>query len=358
MLERLARTMYRRRKTVLVVWIVAPRRRLRARRRVGGAFKTEFKLPGTESQAAYDLLQKSSFRDRQMQAQIVFEADQGVHDPEVQAAMEDLFAQIEETSRTRRSRARTPTAASARSARTARSPTRSSTSPTGPRKSSRTRARRSRRSARRRRRASTASRSTTAATCSPRRRSTAKSEAIGLLAAIIILLFAFGSVLAMGLPIGTALFGIGTGIAIVMIVRQLRRHARLHHRGDGDDRARRRHRLRAVHRHPLPREPRTPGSTRSAAWCVPLDTAGRAVLFAGTTVMISLLGLLLMRTSIMRGLGDRHRDRRAHHDARVGHAAARAARLRRPQHRQVRAAAPRSAPTGTVHESVWTAGAT
>ena len=33
-----------------------------------------------------------------------------------------------------------------------------------------------------------------------------------------------------------------------------------------------------------------------------IDTAGRAVLFAGTTVMISVLGLWLMRTSIMRGV--------------------------------------------------------
>ena len=37
------------------------------------------------------------------------------------------------------------------------------------------------------------------------------SEAIGILAAIIILLVAFGSVIAMGLPIVTALFGIGVG---------------------------------------------------------------------------------------------------------------------------------------------------
>jgi RND superfamily putative drug exporter len=34
-------------------------------------------------------------------------------------------------------------------------------------------------------------------------------------------LIAFGSLLAMGLPIGTALFGIGTGIAIVLTVRNV-----------------------------------------------------------------------------------------------------------------------------------------
>lgn len=40
-------------------------------------------------------------------------------------------------------------------------------------------------------------------------------EGIGLLAAMVILLFAFGSVIAMGLPIGTALFGLGAGIATI-----------------------------------------------------------------------------------------------------------------------------------------------
>ena len=44
------------------------------------------------------------------------------------------------------------------------------------------------------------------------------SEAIGILAAVFILLLAFGSVLAMGLPIMTALFGIGIGLAIVTLL--------------------------------------------------------------------------------------------------------------------------------------------
>ena len=42
-----------------------------------------------------------------------------------------------------------------------------------------------------------------------------ESELLGLLAAVIILLFAFGSVLAMGLPIGTAIFGLGVSTALV-----------------------------------------------------------------------------------------------------------------------------------------------
>ena len=81
-------------------------------------------------------------------------------------------------------------------------------------------------------------------------------EAVGILAAMIILLLAFGSVLAMGLPIGTALFGIGTGVAIVLIMRNFLdmpdfTTAAVAMVGIGVG-----HRLRAVHRHPLPREPR------------------------------------------------------------------------------------------------------
>ena len=41
--------------------------------------------------------------------------------------------------------------------------------------------------------------------------------AIGLLAAIIILLLAFGSVVAMGLPIITALFALGVGLSLVTL---------------------------------------------------------------------------------------------------------------------------------------------
>jgi RND superfamily putative drug exporter len=43
-------------------------------------------------------------------------------------------------------------------------------------------------------------------------------EVIGIGAAIIILLIAFGSLLAMGLPIVTALFGIGCGFGIIGIM--------------------------------------------------------------------------------------------------------------------------------------------
>ena len=48
-----------------------------------------------------------------------------------------------------------------------------------------------------------------------------ESEVYGLIAAVIILIFAFGSVLAMGLPIGTALFGLGVASALVSLASNL-----------------------------------------------------------------------------------------------------------------------------------------
>ena len=64
MLQSLARTMYRRRRFVVVAWIVVLVGAFAIANALGGAFHTQFKLPGSESQAAFDLLQRSGFRDR------------------------------------------------------------------------------------------------------------------------------------------------------------------------------------------------------------------------------------------------------------------------------------------------------
>ena len=77
-------------------------------------------------------------------------------------------------------------------------------------------------------------------------------EGPGLLVAAIILLIAFGSLVAMGLPLATALFGVGVGLAGGDAADQRPRHPRMGELGGNDDRARRRDRLRAVDRHSLP----------------------------------------------------------------------------------------------------------
>jgi putative drug exporter of the RND superfamily len=119
------------------------------------------------------------------------------------------------------------------------------------------------------------------------------SEGFGLLAAAVILLIAFGSVLAMGLPIATALVGIGCAFAVVSLATLVLDIPpftpgviAMIGIGAGIDYA-----LLIVMRY---REELTAGRELEAAVGRAVATAGRSILFAGATVVTSLLGLLLI----------------------------------------------------------------
>ena len=78
-------------------------------------------------------------------------------------------------------------------------------------------------------------------------------EGFGFLGAAIVLLIAFGSVVAAGLPLGIALVGLGISSAgLIPLLVQRDRRARLDHRRLRPDRDRRRDRLRAARPHPIP----------------------------------------------------------------------------------------------------------
>jgi putative drug exporter of the RND superfamily len=126
-------------------------------------------------------------------------------------------------------------------------------------------------------------------------------EAVGLLAATAILLVTFGSVVAMGLPLVTAIFSLGVGILGLSILAQwvdvpefAPALATLLGLGAGIDYA-----LLILTRH---REGLHQGLTPEDAAVRALGTAGRAVLFAGSTVVVSLLGLLLVGIPFVRGM--------------------------------------------------------
>ena len=115
-----------------------------------------------------------------------------------------------------------------------------------------------------------------------------ESEALGLLAAVIILVLAFGSVIAMGLPIGTAIFGLLSGIGLVGIVSQVfsmpefaTQMSAMIGLGVGIDYA-----LFIVTRY---RDRVHDGAEPVDAATYAMGTSGRAVLFAGVTVVFSLL---------------------------------------------------------------------
>jgi RND superfamily putative drug exporter len=127
------------------------------------------------------------------------------------------------------------------------------------------------------------------------------SEGIGISAAIVIMLLAFGSVVAMGLPVVTALAGVGVGYGVVALISRLLidpgfgpELMAMIGLGVGIDYA-----LFIVTRY---RNGLGEGLPPRDAVVAAMSTAGRAVLFAGTTVLISLLGLLVIGQQYLDGL--------------------------------------------------------
>lgn len=123
-------------------------------------------------------------------------------------------------------------------------------------------------------------------------------EAVGLGAAMIILLLAFGSIIAMGLPIGMALFGLAFGISSLSLVNYLIDIpawapvlGSMIGLGVGIDYA-----LIIVTRH---REFLGRGMSVQEAAGRAVATAGQAVVFAGGTVVIAILGLAVAGVPFM-----------------------------------------------------------
>jgi putative drug exporter of the RND superfamily len=128
------------------------------------------------------------------------------------------------------------------------------------------------------------------------------SEMIGVAFAIVVLIVAFGSVLAMGLPIAVAAGGVGAGVGLIVLLSNaidIPEPATLLGLmiglGVGIDYA-----LFVVTRY---REGLHAGRAPRDATLTAMDAAGRAVVFAGTTVVISMLGLLLVGIGWVGGIG-------------------------------------------------------
>ena len=119
------------------------------------------------------------------------------------------------------------------------------------------------------------------------------SEVVGLAIAALVLLLTFGSMVAAGLPLATALFGLGISSGVIGLLAALidvpdwaPALASMLGIGVGIDYA-----LLIVTRY---RAALAAGRDPRGAVGEAIATAGRSVLIAGTTVVISLLGLFLM----------------------------------------------------------------
>ena len=131
---------------------------------------------------------------------------------------------------------------------------------------------------------------------------TGAAEMIGIAAAVVILLMAFGSVIAGGLPIGLALFGLATGFSLVTIVAAFMDIAEVAPilasmigLGVGIDYA-----LFVLTRH---RQNLAEGMTVEESAARANATAGQAVVFAGGTVVVAICGLALVGIPFIATMG-------------------------------------------------------
>jgi putative drug exporter of the RND superfamily len=300
-LDRLALACFRRRGRVLAAWLIAVVGLTVFAGAAAGPTSDDFALPGSESQRAAEVLTAAGFGSRSgVQAQLVLHRPGGVDTPHVRAAAQELLAAVE---------AEVPGA-----------DVRGPFDDDGPLRVS-------------------ADGTTSYAEVDLGRRDLAEltgvaetvdglradvdvpglrvevgglaldasadsgppAELIGVLAAAVILLVAFGSVLAMAMPLVIGIAGAMCGIAAIALAAHVvdvpdfaAPVAAMIAIGVGIDYA-----LLVVTRF---REALAAGETPADAVVLAQTTAGRSVLFAGTTVVIATLGLVLMGLTLITGV--------------------------------------------------------
>ena len=301
MLERIARFCFVRRRLVLGLWIGLLVLLGVFQGLAGSGYHTDFRLAGTESQEGFDLLNEAGLAGSGFEGTVVFRAEQGVQDPAITAAMTTMFEGVAPQKGvvavtspyselgTSQIAQQGPDANKLAYARVQFDPDiqqadflrlAKDTKELRPELSG----------------LQVELGGQVFAEFKP-----PESELLGVAFAIFILLISFGSVLAMGLPIAVALFGVGTGVALLTLGSHLTDMpdftgllAAMIGLGVGIDYA-----LFIVTRY---REGVHAGLSYEEATVAALNTAGRAVIFAGITVVISVMGMVLMGLGFVRGL--------------------------------------------------------
>ena len=223
MLRTLAAWSYRRRRAVVVAWVIILIGSWGLAKTVGGDLLKTFSLPGTESQRTFDTL-KETFGQTGDTGQLVFKVKNGggVASPQTKAEVDAIIAKLKAVKNNHIASVTTPwnqqpgdqLRLDARSEhRVRRDPVRRAVE---------------RRAGRGGELDAVGREGSNSPTLQVELggsmftdQTQPPSEVIGILAAVFILLIAFGSVLAMGLPIMTALFGIGTGLAVVTLLARV-----------------------------------------------------------------------------------------------------------------------------------------
>jgi RND superfamily putative drug exporter len=289
------------RKTVILGWIAALVVIGGISGSVGADFSEEFKLPKSDSQEAFELLENKFPAQSGDSSQIVFKADQGVESPAVKKKMEGVFKEIEgfpHVSEVASPYVKGGAGAVSEDGKIAYATIQFDT-PNNELNKDKTRE------------IIAIAQGAAGEGLQVEMGGSAITEAeqeegdssfgIGLLAAMVVLLITFGSLVAMGLPIITALFALGVGISLVTLGTHVFSTANfapvlaaMIGLGVGIDYA-----LFILTRF---RNGLDEGLEARDASIKAVDTAGRAVLFAGITVIISLLGMFLLGLNFLYGV--------------------------------------------------------
>ncbi len=300
-LSRLSRFCYRQRRLVVVLWIVVFVILNIAGKAIGDAYSNNFSGGHSDSVAAFDLL-KARFPSRAGDtADIVFSSPRGVTDATVRSRMEQLFAEVGPGRVPHVDALDSPYQSPGRISRNGEIAYATVTFDKQAGDLPANAAKPLLDAAKRARSANLKVELDGPVVARANQATPGASEGIGLLAAIVILFIAFGSLLAMSLPILAALFGIGTGTVFVVLLSHVVTVpsfapyiADMIGLGVGIDYA-----LFIIVRY---RSGLHDGLDPETANILALTTAGRAVLFAGCTVIISLLGMFMMGINFIYGL--------------------------------------------------------
>jgi len=298
---RLGSFCFRRRRLVAGLWLLALVVLGGVQGGVGTAFKDQFNLPDVESKTGFDILNRHfGGEGAGISGTIVFRADQGVRDPAVRSAMEALFAKVDARPDVT---VTSPYAAGGENQIVSQGPEAGKIAYASLEMPQNTQQKVA---------AKVGKQIEAEAPKMPglevevgganfAKFAQPSSETLGLAFAVVILILAFGSVLAMGLPVGVALAGIGIGSILIGLISNVLTLPDFSTvlgvmigLGVGIDYA-----LFIVTRY---RENLHKGHDIPESVGIAMDTAGRAVTFAGTTVVISLLGMLIMQVSFVSGL--------------------------------------------------------
>ncbi|MFE2218486.1 MMPL family transporter [Streptomyces canus] len=300
-LRKLGRTTARHPLLTIGAWVLAIVALLGVGQASGGGFVNEFRIPGSDSQRAVDLATKHFPEMGAVSADVTWRAENGtLADPDKAAAVKDVIAAFREQPDVRS--ADDPLAAQgtrSEDGKTALSAVQYG-KPIG--ELTADAYKRLDKAAEDARKAGVAVEFRGQVPDLASTPETGSSEFIGVFAALLILLVAFGSVVAAGLPVLVALAGLAGGTALVLIAGAgmdipaiAPIVAVMLGLGAGVDYA-----LFVVTRF---RQSLEQGKPKVEAVGEAMATAGHAVLFAGATVVAAILGLLLTGIPFIGGMG-------------------------------------------------------